>query len=58
MTEEVGAEEAEADPPALAAVTTDRTVCPTSVLVSVYALSVAPLMFEQVPPDVSQSCHW
>jgi hypothetical protein len=57
-TTAVTAESAEPEPPALAAVTTDRSVSPTSELWTAYVFAVAPLMFEQLAPEVLQSCHW
>jgi hypothetical protein len=45
-------------PPSLAAVSTTRTVCPTSEPVSVYVRFVAPAMAAQLLPDPSQSSHW
>jgi hypothetical protein len=53
----VCAELAEVEPPAFVAVTTERTVSPTSAACNVYVVDVAPLMFEQLEEDV-QRCHW
>ena len=46
------------DPPLLLAVTTTRTVWPTSVPVRAWLLAVAPEMLVQLAPEVLQSCHW
>ena len=56
-TTEVAAEDADDEPPAFVAVTTDRIVLPTSPLVSVYELPVAPEIPTQPPPDELQSSH-
>ena len=51
----------EAPPPGrleLSAVTSTRTVQPTSVLVSLRELAVAPAMALQLPPEPSQRSHW
>ena len=45
------------DPPLLLAVTTTRTVWPTSVPVRAWLLAVAPEMLVQLAPEVLQSCH-
>src|SRR5690348_16048373 len=57
-TEAVADDVAEPDPAELVAVTTTRIVWPMSATASVYVLWVAPLMFEQLAPEPSQSCHW
>ncbi|HEV3095356.1 MAG TPA: hypothetical protein VGY30_12715 [Solirubrobacteraceae bacterium] len=49
---------ADALPAALVAVTVTRIVWPTSLNPSVYAEPVAPSLFEQFVPELSQSCHW
>ena len=48
-TTEVAAEDADDEPPAFVAVTTDRIVLPTSLLVSVYELPVAPEIPDTTP---------
>jgi hypothetical protein len=58
VTVAVAAELAGVDPPALAAVTTERMVLPTSLAWSVYVLEVAPEILMQLPPPLLQSCHW
>ena len=58
VTTAEAAELAELEPPALPAVTTERTVWPTSPDARVYRLPVAPAMVEQVLPELLQSCHW
>jgi hypothetical protein len=58
LTGEVAAELADDEPPAFVAVTAERIVLPTSLLVSVYELPVAPEIPTQLPPDELQSCHW
>jgi sugar (pentulose or hexulose) kinase len=54
----VAALEADAEPPAFDAVTTTRSVRPTSELASAYCEPFAPLMSAQAPPPVSQRRHW
>jgi hypothetical protein len=54
----VAAELAGVDPPALLAVTTARSVWPTSPATSVWLKDVAPLTFEHDAPEELQSCHW
>ena len=58
MTAAVAVDDAEAEPPALVAVTTERMVWPTSALVSTYPLEVAPLMLAQLAPELSHWRHW
>jgi hypothetical protein len=53
----VAVEEAAVEPPAFVAVTTTAIVRPMSLEATVYALDVAPAMFEHEPPAGSQSCH-
>ena len=53
-----GAEVAEALPWLLAAVTTTRSVAPTSAAVSRCALPVAPGRSAQPWPVAEQRCHW
>ena len=50
----VGTDESKVLPPAFFASTLNRTVLPTSAEVSVYVVPLAPLMFEQLPPVLSQ----
>ena len=57
LTTAVAALDADPDPPAFDAVTTDRTVCPTSPLTNVYELPVAPPITEQPDPEPLQSSH-
>jgi hypothetical protein len=45
-------------PPALLALTTARSVCPTSPDASRRVLPVAPLIAEQLAPEELQSSHW
>ena len=45
-------------PAAFVAVTTTRTVAPTSAAVSAYVALVAPAMSVQVAPVASQRRHW
>jgi hypothetical protein len=47
-----------ADPAAFVAVTTARSVCPTSVLTSARLDPVAPAIVLQDPPPLSQRRHW
>ena len=54
----VAAEMASPDPPAFVAVTTTLRVSPTSLEASTRVLPVAPLIAEQLAPDVLQSSHW
>src|SRR3954466_13924843 len=54
----VGREAATPLPVALDAVTWTRARLPTSALVRVYRLDVAPVIAWQLPPDESQRCHW
>ena len=54
VTVAVLADVADAEPPALVAVTTTSTVSPTSAATSVYAEPVAPLMFAH---DDAHRCH-
>ncbi len=56
-TVDVCGEVAGVDPAELVAVTTDRIVWPVSPDLSVYLLLVAPLMVEQLAPEVLQSSH-
>ena len=56
-TTEVAAEDADDEPPAFVAVTTERIVLPTSLLVSVYELPEAPEIPTQPPPELPQSSH-
>jgi hypothetical protein len=53
----VCAEPAGVDPPALLAVTTARTVRPTSPAFRVYEGAVAPTIFEQFSPTLLQFSH-
>ena len=50
-------EVADLEPPAFVAVTTTRTVRPTSPSPSRYVFPVAPVMFAHALPAVSQSCY-
>ena len=54
----VAADDAEADPATLVAVTTTRMVLPTSLDVSTYVWLRAPEMLAQLPPEASHRCHW
>jgi hypothetical protein len=54
----VAAEAAEAAPALFVAVTSTWSRAPTSTAVTEYELAVAPAMFVQFPPDVSQRFHW
>src|SRR4051794_41405429 len=45
-------------PPAFVAVTTTRTVLPTSTGTRSYVAAVAPVMSAQLAPAASQRCHW
>jgi len=56
-TTDVAALVVEAEPPAFEAVTTTRTVRPTSLLVRTYCPLVAPEMPAHPAPPVSQLCH-
>jgi len=56
-TTPVAAEAAEAEPALFDAVTTVRSVEPTSVLVTAYVLPVAPAMSAQLLPVLSQRRH-
>ena len=49
-TTPLAAEVADAEPPAFVAVTTERSVWPTSAATSVYVLDVAPAMSAQFAP--------
>ena len=53
----VGLDAADARPAALEAVTTMRTVLPTSELPSVYVWLVAPEMSPQLVPELLQRCQ-
>src|SRR5213076_1575259 len=57
-TTAVGTDVAWLDPSEFFAVTRTRIVLPTSTPFSVYVLSLAPPMFEQLPPVASQRRHW
>jgi hypothetical protein len=57
-TSAVCADVASVDPAAFEAVTSARSVLPTSVLVSAKVLTVAPVMTAQAPPAESQRFHW
>jgi hypothetical protein len=57
VTTAVGAELAEAEPRAFVAVTTDRTVCPTSPDPRGWRRVVAPAITTQFAPVLSQSSH-
>ena len=54
----VGFEVAVVAPPSLTAVTTMRSVSPTSAAASLCALAFAPAMSRQLPPAALQFCHW
>jgi hypothetical protein len=54
----VAADVAESKPEALPAVTTTRSVEPTSALPSRYVDVVAPVTFWQAPPPALHRCHW
>jgi hypothetical protein len=58
VTTPVAADEADDDPALFDAVTSTRTVEPTSADANVYVLPVAGAMSEQFPPPVSQRRHW
>src|SRR5437870_3937974 len=58
VTTAVGTDVACVEPSAFLAVTRERIVFPTSTPFSVYVLSVAPLMLEQLPPFESHRRHW
>lgn len=57
-TTDVAADVAEDWPELFAAVTSTRSVRPTSAEPSVYCDAVAPAIDAQLPPDVSQRRHW
>ena len=57
-TTPVTADVAEDDPVELLAVTTTRSVVPTSPWPSAYVAPVAPATFAHAPPDALQLCHW
>lgn len=56
-TTAVCAEVAEALPAEFLAVTSTRTVLPTSAFVSLYVLEVAPVIWVQLDPVLSQPSH-
>ena len=56
-TVEVGDDVATDEPSVFDAVTTTRTVEPTSLFASAYVLTAAPEMLLQLPPEVLQSSH-
>ncbi len=56
-TTAVVAEFAGALPDELCAVTVTRSLCPASAMTSVYVCEVAPEMFAQFAPALSQRCH-
>jgi hypothetical protein len=58
FTTAVGTDVACAEPSAFVAVTRTRMVLSASGFLSTYVLSVAPPMFEQLPPFSSQRSHW
>lgn len=57
-TTAVATDDAEAAPPPFVAVTTARTVEPTSAGVRPYVAAVAPAIATQPAPEPSQRCHW
>ena len=57
-TTAVGVVVAVVDPSALVAVTWARSVLSRSTVFKVYVVAVAPEMFEQLPPSLSQRSHW
>jgi hypothetical protein len=58
VTTPVAADVAEEEPALFDAVTSTRTVEPTSPAVNVYVVPVAPAMSEQFPPPALQRRHW
>jgi hypothetical protein len=58
VTTAVGTDVSALEPAPFVARTRTRRVLPTSADVRVYALLVAPMMFEQLPPFESQRRHW
>ena len=54
----LAADAAEALPAAFVAVTSTRTVAPTSAAVRSRVCAVEPAMSEQFAPPASQRCHW
>ena len=52
------ADVAAVEPPSLVAVTTTRTVSPTSLAVSDRVAALAPAIFTQLPPEELQDSHW
>jgi hypothetical protein len=54
----VGSDEADDEPAPFDAVTSTRTVEPTSADANVYVLPVAPAISEQFPPPALQRRHW
>src|SRR5262245_52869192 len=57
-TTALGTDVACAEPSLFFAVTRTRSVLSWSTCFSAYVFSVAPLMFEQLPPSLSQRRHW
>jgi hypothetical protein len=57
-TTAVGTDVAWFEPSAFLAVTRERIVLSTSGFFSTYVFSVAPPIFEQLPPSLSQRRHW
>src|SRR5215208_1214695 len=57
-TTAVGVDVRAVDPSALVAVTRTRSVLPSSGFLSVYVFSLAPPIAAQLPPSLSQRCHW
>ncbi len=58
VTAAVAADVALVGPPEFVAVTTTRSVWPTSAEVSLYVDDPAPVMLAHASPDVLQSSHW
>ncbi len=58
LTTAVGTDVAWVPPSAFRAVTRERIVLSTSTFFSTYVFSVAPPIFEQLPPSPSQRRHW